>query len=277
MGSAVRSGGNPPEGAGTCDPAGVCLTVAMQQIATNLAAVRGRIEAACAAAGRPPGSVRLLPVSKTRPAADVLAAHAAGCTMFGENKAQEAWAKATELAGVPGLEWVMVGHLQSNKAKLVARFASEFQALDSLGLAAELDRRLQAEGRRLDVLIEVNSSGEASKFGLSPGEVVAFARSLTPFDALRVRGLMTLALPSPDPARVAACFERMVTAQRQLREAAIAGHDYAELSMGTSGDFELAIAHGATQVRIGTAIFGAREAGAGTGRLTGFRGGGSYG
>ncbi len=230
----------------------------MHEIAANLAAVRARIDAACVAAGRPPGSVRLLPVSKTRPAADVRAAVAAGCTRFGENKAQEAHAKAAELADVPGLEWVMIGHLQSNKARPVAQFAAEFQALDSIRLAAELDRRLQAEGRRLDVLLQMNSSGESSKFGLPPEDVIGFARALAPFDALRVRGLMTLALPSPDPVQVAACFERVVDARRRLRDAAVAGQTYDELSMGMSGDFELAIAHGATVVRIGTAIFGAR-------------------
>jgi pyridoxal phosphate enzyme (YggS family) len=231
----------------------------MQQIAANLAAVRARIDAACAASGRPSDAVRLLPVSKTRPAADVLAAHAAGCSRFGENRAQEAQEKAAELAGVPGLEWVMIGHLQSNKAKVVAGFATEFQALDSLPLAAELDRRRQAVGRRLDVLIQVNSSGEDSKFGLPPGEVAGFARELAPFDALRIRGLMTIALPSPDAARVAACFERLRAVQAELRQANLPGQSYDELSMGMSGDFELAIAHGATVVRIGTAIFGTRS------------------
>ncbi len=231
----------------------------MHPIAANLAAVRTRIEAACERAGRPSGSVRLLPVSKTRPATDILVAHAAGCLRFGENKAQEAHAKALELAEVPGLEWVMIGHLQSNKAKLVTQFATEFQALDSLPLAAELDRRLQAAGRGLDVLVQVNSSGEDSKFGLPPQEVVGFARSLTTFDALRVRGLMTLALPSSDRGQVAACFERVVEVQRRLRDAAVPGQTWDELSMGMSGDYELAIAHGATVVRIGTAIFGTRS------------------
>ena len=230
----------------------------MEQIAANVRAVRARIDAACLAAGRDPGSVRLLPVSKTRPAADVLAAHSAGCTRFGENKAQEASAKAAELSAVEGLEWVMIGHLQSNKAKLVAQFAAEFQALDSVPLAAELDRRLEAAGRRLDVLVQVNSSGEDSKFGLPPDEVPGFAAALQPFDRLRVRGLMTLALPSPDPHQVAACFRRMRHVQRLLRDAGLLGQAWDELSMGMSGDFELAIAHGATQVRIGTAIFGRR-------------------
>jgi len=228
-------------------------------IAENLAVVRSRIEAACAAAGRPSGSVRLLPVSKTHPAADILAAHAAGCRRFGENKAQEAQAKSVELAGVPGLEWAMIGHLQSNKTRLVARFAVEFQALDSLPLAAELDRRLHTEGRQLDVLVQVNSSGEDSKFGLPPDEVLPLARHLVAFDALRVRGLMTLALPSPDPEQVAACFERVVEVQRRLQDAALPGLAWDELSMGMSDDLELAIAHGATVVRVGTAIFGTRS------------------
>lgn len=231
----------------------------MDQIAASVQAIRARIDAACRAAGRPEGSVRLLPVTKTRPAADVLAAHAAGCARFGENKAKEASAKAEELAGTPGLEWVMIGHLQSNKARLVAQFAAEFQALDSIPLAGELDRRLQATGRRLDVLIQVNSSGEDSKFGLSPEAVPAFAAALTGFDALRVKGLMTIALPSPDQAQVAACFSRMQQLQSQLRDAAVTGQSYEELSMGMSADFALAIAHGATVVRIGTAIFGTRS------------------
>jgi pyridoxal phosphate enzyme (YggS family) len=230
----------------------------MEQIAERVHAIRARIDSACDAAGRPQGSVELLPVSKTRPASAVLAAYAAGCRRFGENKAQEAQAKAVELAGTPRLAWVMIGHLQSNKARLVAEFASEFQGLDSLPLAAELDRRLQAAGRQLDVLIQVNSSGEDSKFGMPPAEVAAFASALAPFDALRVRGLMTLALPSPDADQVAACFQRVLAVQRDLRDAALDGQSFEELSMGMSGDFELAIAHGSTQVRIGTAIFGAR-------------------
>ncbi|MFZ0529708.1 MAG: YggS family pyridoxal phosphate-dependent enzyme [Propionicimonas sp.] len=230
----------------------------MEPIAANLDAIRARIDAACRAAGRPPTSVRLLPVSKTRPVADLRSAIAAGYTRFGENKVQELEAKASALADVPGLEFVMIGHLQSNKAKLVAALASEFQALDSIPLAAELDRRLRSLDRGLDVLIQVNSSGEASKFGLAPEAVLDFARALSPFDALRVRGLMTLALPSPDPERVAACFARMQRLRRLLRDAALPGQSYDELSMGMSGDFELAIAHGATQVRIGTGIFGVR-------------------
>ena len=230
-----------------------------ETIAANLAAVRARIAAACARAGREPGDVRLLPVSKTRPASEVRDAHAAGVARFAENRAQEGLEKAEALAD-SGVEWAMIGHLQLNKAKLVARFAAEFQALDSVELAAELDRRAGALGRQLDVLIQVNTSGEATKSGLAPAGVTAFARELRPFDALRVRGLMTIAAPSADRAVVAPCFATLRAAQAALRDQGTPGQDYEELSMGMSGDFELAVEHGATVVRIGTAIFGPRVA-----------------
>lgn len=227
-------------------------------IRENLAVVHGRIAAACAASGRDPREVRLLPVSKTKPAEAVLEAFEAGCRRFGENKVQEAQAKHEALADVAGLEWAIIGHLQTNKAKYVADFAVEFQALDSLKVAQELDKRLQQQGRQLDVLVQVNSSGEPSKFGLAPAEVVGFARQLGVFDSLRVKGLMTLALPSDDQQAVADCFVRMRRVQQQLRDEGVLGAGWDELSMGMSGDFELAIAHGATCVRLGAAIFGGR-------------------
>ena len=226
-------------------------------IAANIEAVRARMAVACARAGRDVASVRLLPVSKTRPAGDVAAAHAAGVVRFGENRVQEALAKAEALAGT-GVEWAIIGPLQVNKAKYVARFASEFQALDRVEVAAELNKRLVVAGRQLDVLIEVNTSGEATKSGVAPSEAVAFAERLVPFDALRVRGLMTIAMPSEDPAVVAPCFETLRDVQTRLRDRGIPGQSYDELSMGMSGDFELAIEHGSTVVRVGTAIFGPR-------------------
>ena len=232
----------------------------MEPIAARLARVNDRIQAACRAAGRDAASVRLIAVSKTKPIADVLAANDAGQAWFGENKVQDALAKAEALAG-RGLRWAMLGHLQTNKARDVARFADEFQALDSLRVAVELDRRLRAEGRQLDVLIEVNSSGEDSKFGVPPGEVVALARGLASCDALRLRGLMTLALRSSDPAPVVACFEGMRAVQERLRQTDGLPGTVDELSMGMSDDFELASAHGATTVRIGRALFGEREPG----------------
>ena len=231
----------------------------MSTIAANLDHVRTRIADACGRAGRDAATVRLLPVSKTMGTDAILEARDAGCRRFGENKVQEAADKAEALAA-EAIEWAVIGHLQTNKARVVARFADEFQALDSLRLARELDKRLHAEGRQLDVLVQVNSSGEDSKFGLPPEAVVEFARQLGGLDALRVKGLMTLAVFSDDRVAVAACFDRMTEVQRRLRDAddVTAGNGWDELSMGMSGDFELAIEHGATVVRVGQAIFGAR-------------------
>jgi len=230
----------------------------LQDFQRHLATVQARIAAACQRAGRDPASVRLLPVSKTQPEARVRLAHAAGCRLLGENKPQEAYGKWQATQDLPGLRWSVIGHLQTNKARLVARFASEFQALDSLRVAEALERRLQAEGRALDVFVQVNTSGEASKYGLPPGEVTAFLRALPVFPALRVRGLMTLALFSSDAARVRECFMLLRTLRDRLRQEAPAGITLEELSMGMSGDFEIAIEEGATVVRVGQALFGAR-------------------
>lgn len=224
----------------------------------NLAAVQARIDAACQRAGRDPAGVRLLPVSKTKPAASLRLAYAAGCRMLGENKVQEAYGKWESMQDLGDLQWSIIGHLQTNKAKLVARFASEFQALDSLRLAEALDRRLQMEGRSLDVFVQVNTSGEASKYGLTPDAVPAFVKTLAAFPTLRVRGLMTLALFSSDAERVRHCFVLLRNLRDQLRQSAPAGMELDELSMGMSGDFEIAIEEGASVVRVGQAIFGAR-------------------
>jgi pyridoxal phosphate enzyme (YggS family) len=224
----------------------------------NLAEVQRRIEAACRRVDRDPATVRLLPVSKTKPEASLRMAYAAGCRMLGENKVQEAHGKWQAMRDLGDLQWSVIGHLQTNKAKLVARFATEFQALDSLRLAEALDRRLQIEGRSLDVFVQVNSSGEASKYGLAPDDVTAFIQALPAFSALRVRGLMTLALFSSEAERVRQCFIRLRTLRDQLRQVAPAGVELDALSMGMSGDFEIAIEEGATVVRVGQAIFGAR-------------------
>ncbi|WP_238333421.1 YggS family pyridoxal phosphate-dependent enzyme [Luteimonas marina] len=231
---------------------------AVAHLRANLDAIRARIDAACRGAGREPAEVRLLPVSKTVDEARLRAAYAIGLRELGENKVQEAMGKWEAMADLPDLRWVLIGHLQTNKAKYAARFAGEFQALDSLRVAEALDRQLQARGRALDVLVQVNTSNEASKFGLPPDEVEAFVKQLPAFSSLRVRGLMTLALFSEDEARVRPCFVRLRELRDRLRQAAPDGIAMDELSMGMSGDFELAIAEGATTVRVGTALFGMR-------------------
>ncbi|MEO6996548.1 MAG: YggS family pyridoxal phosphate-dependent enzyme [Terracoccus sp.] len=223
----------------------------------NLSVVRARIAAAAARSGRRSEQVRLLPVSKTVPQERIRLAVQAGCREFGENKVQEARRKHDNLADLD-LRWSVIGHLQTNKAKDVAAFAAEFQALDRLRVAQVLDRRLQAIGRGLDVYVQVNTSGEDSKYGLPPEEALAFLRELPQFTALRVQGLMTLAVFTDDTDRVRACFTRL----RELRDRA-REHDpdligAGGLSMGMSGDYETAIEQGSTVVRVGQAIFGAR-------------------
>ena len=226
------------------------------EITANLASIQARINAACAACGRNPAEVRLLPVSKTVPAERLHFAYDAGIRLLGENKVQEAYDKWQALSALDGLQWAVIGHLQSNKVKYVARFAAEFQALDSLEIAEALDRRLQQEGRSLDVFIQINTSDEPQKYGMTPDAADAFIRALPAYSALRPRGLMTLALFSDDHEAVRRCFVRLRELRDRLRETNPA---IAELSMGMSGDFELAIAEGATTVRVGQAIFGARR------------------
>jgi pyridoxal phosphate enzyme (YggS family) len=230
----------------------------MGQVADRLESVQHRIADACRRAGRDPGEVRLLPVSKTHGPELIEEAYAAGVRLFGENRVQEAKEKAERFAGRPDLGWALIGHLQTNKAKDVAAFAREFHALDSLRVARALDRHLHGAGRSLDVFIQVNSSAEPQKFGLPPEEVEQFAHDLAPLGTLHVRGLMTLAVFSADEPAVRRCFEQMQRLQQRLQESGTPGC-YDELSMGMSGDFELAIEYGATTVRVGEAIFGRRS------------------
>lgn len=229
----------------------------LNEIKTNLVAVKQRIADTCERIGRDPFSVRLLPVTKTVPAERLRIAFAAGCHEMGENKIQEAREKSEALRDL-NIKWSIIGHLQTNKAKYLARFANEFQALDSLKVAEELDKRLQSEGRAIDVYVQVNSSGEASKFGLAPEDVRAFVSQLPNYSSLRIKGLMTLAIFSTDHDRVRQCFIKMREIQNMLRQEAPIGLSFDELSMGMSGDYDLAIEEGATVVRVGQAIFGKR-------------------
>lgn len=226
-------------------------------LAARWKAVRERVDAACRACNRDPAGVAILPVSKTHGPEVIGQALALGLRRFGENRVQEVRDKAAALEG-RGIEWVLIGPLQTNKAKYVARLAAEVQSLDRIELAEALDARLEREDRVLDVLVQVKTSPEPSKHGLAPGELIGFLDRLQAFPRLRVRGLMTMAVQSRDAEAVRACFARL----RALRDSAQAeGFELLRLSMGMSGDFELAVAEGSTEVRIGTAIFGARAAG----------------
>ncbi len=239
------------------DGTGYPTATTVEDFVRNLEGVRARIDAAAQRAGRDPSQVRLLPVSKTVPEERLRLAVAAGCRQLGENKVQEAKRKHANLADLE-VAWSVIGHLQTNKARDVAAFAAEFQALDSLRVAEALDRRLQAAGRSLDVYVQVNTSAEESKFGLAPEQVPAFLTELPRFSSLRVRGLMTLAIFSSDAERVRQCFRVLRTLRDRVRDDAPDLVGPGELSMGMSGDYEIAVEEGATCVRVGQAIFGAR-------------------
>jgi len=224
------------------------------EIAARLADVRGRIEAEAARAGRPAGSVRLLAVSKGKPAEAIRAAYAAGQRAFGENYAQELAEKAEALADLEGIEWHFIGRLQRNKAKQVVRAARTVHAVDRAELAAELGKRAAAAGVKVRALVEVNVSGEASKGGCPAGEVGAVLAAIRAAPSLEAAGLMTVPPESEDP-EVARPF---FAALRKLRDEHGGAAALPELSMGMTHDFPVAIDEGATLVRVGTAIFGAR-------------------
>jgi pyridoxal phosphate enzyme (YggS family) len=222
-------------------------------------AVQARVVAACERAGRPPAEVTIVAVSKTHPLDAIREALAAGATDFGENYAQELASKALELAtsGAPqpsALRWHFVGRLQRNKAKLVAGRVALVHAVDTVELAEELARR--AGGVLQPILLAVNLGGEATKGGVTPGEAPALARALAGVAGTSLDGLMTMPPPSDDPEASRPHFAALRALRDRLRDDL--GHALPVLSMGMSHDFEVAIACGATHVRIGTAIFGPR-------------------
>lgn len=226
-------------------------------LAANLEQVRGRIAAACARAGRDPGEVTLVAVSKNHPPESVRALADLGVGVFGENRVQEAKAKVPLAPG--RLRWHLIGHLQSNKCRDAVQLFEMIESVDSLGLAEELQKWADKAARTVRILLEVNVAGEASKFGYRPEAVLADLERINALPRLEVQGLMTVAPWSPDAERVRMVFRRL----RELRgecEARL-GAPLPHLSMGMSGDFEVAIEEGATMVRIGTALFGPRAAG----------------
>ena len=216
---------------------------------------RQRIADAAAAAARPPGSVRLLAVSKTFPAEAIREVHALGQRAFGENYVQEAVAKKAALADLPGVEWHLIGPLQSNKAGAAARCFDWVESVDRARIADALSAARAGAARPLDVLVQVNVSGEATKSGVAPEEAAALARHVAALPNLRLRGIMGVPAPA-DPARLRREFRALRACYDACEDAGLAVDT---LSMGMSADLELAIAEGSTEVRIGTAIFGERE------------------
>jgi len=228
-----------------------------EMIISNLKKVHDRIEAACKLAGRNPLDIQLLLATKTVPADKIRVAIEAGETLIGENKMQELRDKDPDLNDLK-IERHFIGHLQTNKVKDVLKYASCIQSLDRLGLAQELDKQLQKEGRNLDVFVQVNTSFEESKFGLQPDEVITFIRAMKEYGTLKIKGLMTIGLLDVDKDKMQPSLRLLKTIRDEIYTAKIEGINELKLSMGMSQDLELAIAEGSDMVRIGTSVFGNR-------------------
>lgn len=216
--------------------------------------VRERIEHACSGAGRDPSEVKLIAVSKAHPEEAVRAAYAAGLRVFGENYAQELAQKAAALSDLSDIEWRFIGHLQRNKIKLIERARATVDTVDSIRLAEAISARAAGKGAVVELLLQVNVGGEAQKSGCAPKDVPDLVRAVRALPNVELRGLMTVAPHFDDPEDTRPVFA-------ELRELAQA-HALPELSMGMTHDLEAAVQEGATMVRIGTALFGPRPAGA---------------
>jgi PLP dependent protein len=226
-------------------------------LADNLKTLRERIAQAAVRAGRNPEEVRLVAVSKTKPAAAIAEAFQCGQTIFGENYVQELVAKEAELP--KGICWHFIGHLQSNKVRQIAGLVEMIHSVDRLSLAQEIDRQWGLLGKKCEVLIQVNISREATKSGTTAEEAFDLVREVAKLPHLQVTGLMTMPPFFDDPEGARRYFAGLKELSRQIETARIPGVEMRELSMGMSGDFEVAIAEGATLVRVGSALFGERE------------------
>ncbi len=227
---------------------------AHMDLAVNLEMIRQRIRTACGRAGRNPDSVSLLAVTKSHPPEVVQAAAKLGLILFGENKVQEAKAKIPLCPG--NLRWHMIGHLQSNKCRDAVELFKMIQSVDSLSLAQEINKRAEQAARTMPVLLEVNVAGEASKFGYRPEQLLAELKELNALPRIEIHGLMTVPPWSAEAEKARPHFRRLRELKQQAE--AVLGAPLPHLSMGMSGDFEIAIEEGATIVRVGTTLFGPR-------------------
>ena len=228
----------------------------METVKKQWEKLQERLGRAAAATGRDLDDIAVVAVTKTRPPEQIDIALEAGLRLVGENRIQEAQAKKDAVVGPA--RWHFIGHLQSNKAAQAVDLFEMVQSVDSLRLAQTLDRHAARRQRQLDILIQVNTSDEVSKSGIEPGQLRPLVEQIAPLAHLRIQGLMTIGALSPDPLRVRTCFTALSKLRDQLDAAPINGVDLRYLSMGMSGDFELAIAEGANMVRLGTVLFGSR-------------------
>jgi PLP dependent protein len=230
----------------------------MDQIKQNLEEIKRRLDDAAKAAGRDPAGIRLVAVTKTVGLEGLQAAVAAGQRLFGENYVQEAKAKIAAMG--PDLTWHFIGHLQSNKARLAVELFDLIHSVDRLSLAQALEQAAARLGKVQDILLQVNLAGEESKSGTAPENAEALLRDLSKLPHLKVLGLMTMPPWFDDPEKVRPYFRELRHLRDRLQRLQLVEGDLPELSMGMTGDFEVAVREGATLVRIGTAIFGRRPA-----------------
>jgi hypothetical protein len=226
-------------------------------IQENLEHIRGRIDAACERCGRNPDSVRLVAVSKTKPAAMIEEAAAAGQTLFGESYVQDFLGKIEDVRS--SVEWHFIGALQTNKVKYLRGKVGLIHSVDRLSLAREIDSQWGKLGRGAEILIQANLGGEESKSGADEKSLATLVRQVAALPHLRIRGLMTLPPWLENPEEVRPYFRRLRELSEEISALGLPSVEMAELSMGMSHDFEVAIEEGATLVRVGTAIFGERE------------------
>jgi pyridoxal phosphate enzyme (YggS family) len=226
-------------------------------IADNLKSIQERIAAAAKRVGRDPASIRLVVVSKTVEQDRIREAVAAGATILGENRVQEAREKIEALGRIA--QWHLIGRLQTNKAKYAVRLFDLIHSVDSIGLARELDKQAAKIGKAQDVLLEVSIAGEAAKAGIAVDDCLALVRDAAGLQNVRVRGLMTIPPFLDDPEQVRPYFRKLRELLQGIRRENIPGISMQELSMGMSGDFEVAVEEGSTMVRVGTAVFGERH------------------
>ncbi|EON91043.1 hypothetical protein MARLIPOL_15377 [Marinobacter lipolyticus SM19] len=231
----------------------------MSSIADNIGSVTRRIQKATLKAGRPPGSVHLLAVSKTRAAEDLREAAAAGQTAFGENYLQEALDKIAALEDLPGIDWHFIGPIQSNKTRQIANAFSWVHSVDRLKIACRLSEQRNSDLPPLNICLQVNINEEESKSGCSLEELEGLASAIGELPNLRLRGLMAIPAPNQPEAKLRASFRKLANALKTLRQAQPEAGPLDTLSMGMSGDMETAIEEGATWVRVGTALFGKRS------------------
>ena len=227
-------------------------------IQENIRHIMKRIQTACKKAGRDPKEVQLLLATKTVEPERILQAFSCGCTLIGENKIQELRDKYEALSVVPHTTH-FIGHLQSNKIKEVVQYAQCIQSIDNLDTAQKLEQRLAQEGRNLDVLVQVNTSAEKSKFGCVPEDADLLVKAIAALPHITIRGFMTIGLFSGEEEKVRACFRRLKQVQKHVAARGLPNVSTDILSMGMSGDLEIAIEEGSTMLRVGTAVFGERH------------------